>query len=183
MYYCARDSFRRLLDLSTCIEAVVECLDVVIVPPTSLEEMILKEHSSEKLTLYTPPLPSLWQGTNNSAWCSNPVYFSKLLPDEDIIRVNDQIYAATKMFEGLKLSDMDDEVEIDLKFHCSSRFILLVCYMKWGGGWESPFSIYLSIDFLLSLCILLQSTHYKAFHFLPFRLSLPLILNQEKQSD
>ena len=123
MYYSAQDSFRRLLDLSTCIEATVESQNITIVPPTCLEDMIIKEHSNEKLTMYTPPLASFLK---SSDLCYQDIDMASIPSDEVYFQVNNKIYTSTNLLENMKINEADNII-LDIKFSCSSRFILMVC--------------------------------------------------------
>jgi len=122
MYYSAHDSFKRLVDLSTCIEATVESQNVTIVPPTCLEEMIMKEHSNEKLTLYTPPPASLLEGYNLHY---QDLDMASVASDEVFFCVNNRIYTTTKLLENVIISEADN-ITMDIKLSCSSKFILMV---------------------------------------------------------
>ena len=102
----------------------VEYHDNTLVPAACLEEMIIKENSSEKLALHTLPLPSLFE--NDMAFglqervCTLPL-------DESMLPLKNQIYYTSKhLFEHIKLDERGEHVEIVVKFHCYSKFILKV---------------------------------------------------------
>ena len=131
VYYCAKNSFQRFLDLSSCIAAEVSFLGTVVLPKMALELMIMKERTNATLVSHFPLPPNV-----------QPSYYeccdhSFTLPRMSEFRGNEEncdtsssscqkFFVTTSILHHLTTFRFEDDATLDIELHCFSPFTLSV---------------------------------------------------------
>jgi len=131
VFYCAKDSLQRFLDLSSCMTAVVKCKGSVLVPETSLESMIMKERTNASLVSHLPSSPLV-----NTAYYSNTLNVTEGSLDEtegqdgclEISSVNDshKVPVSSTVLQHFVSFCFDVDAFLMIELNCFSPFTLSV---------------------------------------------------------
>ncbi len=146
VFYCAKDSFQRFLDLSSCMTAEVKCKGSVLVPETSLESMIMKERTNASLVSHLPSPPH-----GKVAYYSNSLIVTEGNCDEtegqngclEISSVNDshKFPVSSTVLQHFVSFCFDMDALLTIEFNCFSPFTLSVRRFQFNSSYYVMFNL------------------------------------------